>query len=93
MPSSVIEEMRYDPAANSLEILYRGKRGRYLYRNVPQAEWEAFRGAASKGTYLNEVFKAKEYPYERVTGASRLPGDVERWGYESSASLRRSVSR
>jgi KTSC domain len=32
---------------------------------VPQQEYEAFRAAPSKGTYLNEIFKNKQYRYER----------------------------
>jgi hypothetical protein len=49
MPSSVIAAMHYNAEARILTIVYR----------------EAFRAAPSKGTYLNEVFKNKEYRYER----------------------------
>jgi hypothetical protein len=64
MPSSVIAAMRYDPEARVLTIVYRGKRGTYRYFDVPAEEYAAFRSAASKGAYLNEVFKAKGYRYE-----------------------------
>jgi len=66
MPSSVILGMRYLPETKVLVIAFRGERGTYRYFDVPLEEWVAFRGSASKGTYLNEVFKAKNYQYEKV---------------------------
>ena len=65
MPSSVIAAMHYNAEARILTIVYREKRGTYRYFDVPQQEFEAFRAAPSKGTYLNEVFKNKQYRYER----------------------------
>jgi hypothetical protein len=75
MPSSVIAWMSYDPGTQVLEMGYREGRGTYRYFNVPRAEWEAFMLAPSKGTYLNEVFKKKEYVCRKVVGWSRLRGD------------------
>jgi len=66
MPSSVIAAMNYNAESQVLTIVYRGKRGVYHYFDVPPEEYAAFRSASSKGAYLNEVFKAKEYRYERV---------------------------
>ncbi len=66
MPSSVIATMRYDADRHILMIVYRNDRGRYRYFDVPPKEWEAFRAAKSKGSYLNEVFKQQGYRYERV---------------------------
>jgi hypothetical protein len=65
MPSSVIAAMSYNTQTRILTIVYRGKRGTYRYFEVPAEEYEAFRAAPSKGTYLNEIFKPKEYRYER----------------------------
>ena len=65
MPSSVIAAMSYNADAHVLTIVYHEKRGTYRYFDVPQQEYEAFRAAPSKGTYLNEIFKAKQYRYER----------------------------
>jgi KTSC domain len=65
MPSSVIASMFYNDETRTLTIVYRGKRGVYRYFDVPPEEFAAFRSAPSKGTYLNEVFKAKQYRYER----------------------------
>ncbi len=66
MPSSVIAAMRYSAERRSLMIVYRRDRGRYRYLDVPPEEWEAFRGAKSKGAYLNEIFKARGYAFEKV---------------------------
>jgi len=65
MPSSVILRMRYVPETRMLAIVFRGARGTYCYFDVPMEEWIAFRASASKGTYLNEVFKTKDYRYEK----------------------------
>lgn len=65
MPSSVIAAMSYNDETRTLTIVYRGKRGVYRYFDVPPEEFAAFRAAPSKGTYLNEIFKARQYRYER----------------------------
>ncbi len=79
MPSNVIAWMVYDPATQVLEMEYHG-RGVYRYFDVPREEWDEFVRASSKGTYLNTVFKAREYGYKKVVGWSRLHGDgLLRW--------------
>ena len=65
MPSSVIAAMSYNDETRTLTIVYRGKRGVYRYFDVPPEEFAAFRAAPSKGTYLNEIFKTRQYRYER----------------------------
>jgi KTSC domain len=65
MPSSVIAAMSYNDETRTLTIVYRGKRGVYRYFDVPPEEFAAFRSAPSKGTYLNEIFKTRQYRYER----------------------------
>jgi hypothetical protein len=65
MPSSVIAAMSYNDETQTLTIVYRGKRGVYRYFDVPPEEFAAFRSAPSKGIYLNEIFKAKQYRYEK----------------------------
>ena len=69
MPSSVIQWMRYDPRSRSLLIGFRGRQRTYRYFDVPAREWLAFREAASKGTYLNAIFKEGGYGFELVTAA------------------------
>jgi len=87
MPSSVILGMRYSPETRVLVIVYRGRRGTYRYFDVPTEEWTAFRSSGSKGTYLNEVFKAKNYQYEKLadaqTGVSLVIQNEQRNSYEN----------
>lgn len=66
MPSSVIERMDYDPRWRVLRIAFRGSGEVYRYYGVPPAVWREFVAAPSKGTYLNETFKALEFRYERA---------------------------
>jgi hypothetical protein len=67
MPSSVIAVMHYNDETRILTIVYRGKRGVYRYFDVPPDEYTAFRAAPSKGVYLNEIFKDRNYRYERMS--------------------------
>jgi hypothetical protein len=71
MPSSVIAAMRYNDRTHILTIVYRGNRGTYRYYEVSPEEYAEFRSAPSKGTYLNQIFKARQHPYERV-GTSHI---------------------
>jgi hypothetical protein len=64
--SELIASMGYDPVWKVLEIEFRHGRGIYDYFDVPPAEYMAFLGAESKGTYLNTVFKSRNYRFERV---------------------------
>jgi hypothetical protein len=66
MPSTVIAAMHYDLDRQVLTIVYRGKRGTYRYFDVPPEEYAAFRAAPSKGTYLNQIFKKRDYRFERL---------------------------
>ena len=70
MPSSVIAAMHYNEGTRVLTMVYHGSRGKYRYFDVPPEEWAAFQAAPSKGTYLNEVFKARNYRYEKVCKAA-----------------------
>jgi hypothetical protein len=72
MPSSVIRAMRYAPSLRILEIDFREGRGLYRYFEVLPDEWLAFQTAPSKGTYLNEVFKARNYRCAKITDGSWL---------------------
>jgi hypothetical protein len=98
MPSSVILAMQYEPRRYELLIVFRGGRGTYRYFDVPVEEWRAFRDADSKGSYLNEVFKRKEHPYERLAGpvpvvALRHEGLDEPLTWGETWSLRKGVKR
>ena len=52
MPSTVIKRFHYDPAARELDVLFVTGR-RYVYRDVPQAAFDAFASAFSKGRHFN----------------------------------------
>jgi hypothetical protein len=67
MPSTVIAAMDYNPERHVLTIVYRGGRGTYRYYQVSPEEYAEFRAAPSKGTYLNQVFKPRQHPYEKLT--------------------------
>ena len=62
--------MHYDESTRVLTMIYRGSRGKYHYYGVPPEEWAAFQAAPSKGTYLNEIFKTRNYKYEKVRSAA-----------------------
>jgi KTSC domain len=66
MPSSVIAAMQYHQAKRALTIVYRGNRGVYRYHDVALSEYADFCAAPSKGTYLNQIFKARQHPFERL---------------------------
>lgn len=69
--------MLYSPAARTLDIVFRDARGTYRYHDVTPSEWQAFRRAPSKGTYLNAVFKARHPRYERFGNVlSQLEGSL-----------------
>jgi hypothetical protein len=68
MPSSVILAMQYDSRRRELYIAFRGKREIYRYFDVSIEEWREFLEAGSKGTYLNQVFKRREHPFETLDG-------------------------
>ena len=64
--SDVIASMGYDPVWKVLEIEFRHSHDIYNYFEVPPEEYSAFLAADSKGTYLNTVFKSRNYRFERV---------------------------
>jgi 2-C-methyl-D-erythritol 2,4-cyclodiphosphate synthase len=61
--SKAMTSMGYDPEGRELEIEFRDTGDIYLYFEVPPEEFQAFMEENSKGTYLNQVFKAREYRY------------------------------
>ena len=64
MPSTVIRRFDYRPEAEELEVLFTTGR-RYLYRDVPPQEVEAFRAAFAKGRYFNAHIRDR-YEYEEL---------------------------
>ena len=61
--STSIASIGYLPASRELEVRFRASGDVYRYFDVPEEEYAAFMAAESKGTYLNQVFKLREYRY------------------------------
>ena len=61
--STVISQIGYDSTTRELGIEFRESGKVFLYFDVPPEEHEAFMAAASKGIYLNTVFKQQGYRY------------------------------
>ncbi len=61
--------MLYSPQRQTLDIVFRDARGTYRYFEVKPTEWQAFKKAPSKGTYLNATFKKHHPRYEPLAGA------------------------
>jgi hypothetical protein len=64
--SSSIASIGYKAATRELEIEFRESGDVYRYFDVPGEEYAAFMAAESKGSYLNQVFKPREYRYVLV---------------------------
>jgi hypothetical protein len=63
--------MGYAPKRRALDIEYRRSGDFYLYLDVPPQEHAAFMRAESKGTYLNRVFKPKNYRYSIIRHSNK----------------------
>jgi hypothetical protein len=61
--STSIASIGYEPRKRELEIEFRPSGAVYRYFDVPKEEHISFMAAESKGTYLNQVFKARDYRY------------------------------
>ena len=65
--SSCVTSIGYDAVRRELHIEFRESGDVYSYFDVPADEYEAFLAAESKGTYLNEIFKPRNYKYRVVS--------------------------
>jgi hypothetical protein len=72
--SSSIASIGYDSQRRELEIEFRSSGDVYRYFDVPMEEFTEFMAAESKGTYLNQVFKLRSYPYVLVRRGRRKAG-------------------
>jgi hypothetical protein len=64
--STSIASIGYAPLRRELEIEFRQSGEVYRYSEVSAEEYEEFMKAESKGAHLNQIFKAKEHPFEVV---------------------------
>ena len=69
--SSSIASIGYEAPTRELELEFRESGDVYRYFDVPGEEYAAFMAAESKGTYLNQVFKTREYRYVLVAEGRR----------------------
>ena len=63
MPSSVIQDWRYDPAERRLRIRFQTGR-RYAYLAVPPEIARGLAAASSKGEFFNEAIR-DHFAFER----------------------------
>jgi hypothetical protein len=70
--SSSIASIGYQPVKRELEVEFLASGDVYRYFGVSPQEYAAFMAATSKGTYLNQVFKPREYRYVVVSEGKRL---------------------
>jgi hypothetical protein len=65
--STSIASIGYLQKERELEIKFRASGDVYRYFDVPAEEYAAFMAAESKGTYLNQMFRPREYRYVVVS--------------------------
>jgi hypothetical protein len=63
--SKSVDQIGYDTDANETHVIFKHS-GHYVYSDVTQETWERFRDSPSKGTFVNEEFKTKNYPCRRI---------------------------
>jgi hypothetical protein len=63
--SKTVDQIGYDDNANEAHVIFKHS-GHYIYSDVSQEVWERFRDSSSKGTFVNEEFRAKRYPYRKT---------------------------
>ncbi|HEY4368905.1 MAG TPA: KTSC domain-containing protein [Steroidobacteraceae bacterium] len=56
MPSNVIRSFDYDAASQQLSIVFQSGRT-YIYKEVPQATYQALKASASKGEFFNTCIR------------------------------------
>jgi hypothetical protein len=64
MPSSVIAQMKYDPDAATLRVIFVSGMV-YDYKGVPEEVFNEMKTSGAKGIYLNQHIKGKYY-FEKV---------------------------
>src|ERR1700734_136084 len=65
--SRSIASIGYLSVEREIDSEFRASGDVYLYFEGPSEEYAAFMAAESKGTYLNQVFKPREYRYVLVS--------------------------
>ena len=65
MPSTAIRSFAYDPKTSALTVTFVTGR-RYVYDEVPQDVYDAFKAAFSRGTFFNHHIRDR-YGYREST--------------------------
>lgn len=63
--SSNVDQIGYDADAGEVHVIFKSGR-HYIYSGVSSETWEQFKDAPSKGTFVNQEFKAKSYQYREA---------------------------
>ncbi len=68
-PSVVVGTVKYFPEEQTMEVELNGRK--YPYYGVSYREFDAFRGASSKGAHYNRMFKGKFGPGTSITAVNQ----------------------
>jgi hypothetical protein len=60
--SSSVDQIGFDEDAAEVHVIFKSGR-HYIYSEVSLEVWSQFRDSSSKGTFVNQEFKAKSYRY------------------------------
>jgi hypothetical protein len=70
MPSTVIAKYDYNPATETLRVVYTTGKV-YDYQHVPEKVYDDMKASFAKGIFLNRNIKGK-YPFVEVNAAPNL---------------------
>ncbi|WP_316173532.1 MULTISPECIES: KTSC domain-containing protein [unclassified Bradyrhizobium] len=63
--SKSVDQIAYDEEQGEAHVIFQ-RGAHYIYSGVTQEVWDRFRDSTSKGTFVNEEFKAKGYTVRRA---------------------------
>ena len=58
--SSNVDQIGFDEAEKEVHVIFK-KGDHYVYSDVSQDVWEAFRNSVSKGSFIHQEFRSKGY--------------------------------
>jgi hypothetical protein len=78
MPSTLIQNCRYDRGTRTLSVWFVTNGKRYDYQNVPPETYDALRSAFSKGRFFNRQIRGN-YEFRQVEDVDTLldPGRMD----------------
>ncbi|WP_373089108.1 KTSC domain-containing protein [Sneathiella sp.] len=63
--STNVDQIGYDDLEAEAHVIFKNG-GHYVYSQVAAETWEQFRSSPSKGTFVNQEFKAKGYHCRKI---------------------------